>query len=145
MSMLHPWKNFCGRPWLATSTASISTGATEQHLLTVKAWTPGQPWAAARLKGSSQFLVSPMKRRHNPYLAFASTINKLTGRCGHSSRLLPISSNSTASQLLKIGTHKSPPGSSASSCPTYGRSQHLREIISLAPSRQRCLLPPSRT
>ena len=39
----------------------------------------------------------------------------------------------------------SPPGQSRRSCPTYGKSQHLRETISLAASRQRSLLPPLNT
>jgi len=33
--------------------------------------------------------------------------------------------------------------SSTRKCPTYGKPQHLREIISLVPSRQRKLLTPS--
>jgi len=67
------------------------------------------------------------------------TINKLTGRSGLSSCLCSISTNSIASKLMKSEAHKtravSPPGSSTRTCPSYGRSQHLREIVSLAPSR----------
>jgi len=35
-----------------------------------------------------------------------TTINKRTGRCGHSSRLCPISANCIASQLVKNGALK---------------------------------------
>jgi len=35
-----------------------------------------------------------------------STINKCTGRSGHSSNLCPVSTNSTASQLVKDMEHK---------------------------------------
>ena len=35
-----------------------------------------------------------------------TTINKFTGRSGHSSLLFPVSANSIASQLVKNGAHK---------------------------------------
>jgi len=75
-----------------------------------------------------------------------SIINKLTVRSGRSSRLCPVSGNSTASQLLQNGAQKtgaaSPSGSPIRSCPTYGRFQHLRVTVSLNTSgRKICLLP----
>ena len=36
-----------------------------------------------------------------------------------------------------------PPGSLTRSCPTWGRSEHLRETVSMAHSGRRNLLPPS--
>jgi len=39
----------------------------------------------------------------------------------------------------------SPRGLSTSSCPTYGRSQHLMEIVTLVPLSQRGFLTPSAT
>jgi len=69
-----------------------------------------------------------------------STTNKLTSRSGCSSRLCPISTNSIASQLVKNGTQKT---GRRESCPTYGRSQHLREKVSVAVLGQSSLLPPS--
>ena len=61
------------------------------------------------------------------------TINKLTGRSGHSSWASPVSANSMASKLMKNGAHRtraaSPLGSSTRSCATYGRFQHLRVTV----------------
>ena len=54
---------------LATSTANTSTGATAKYLLTVEPGLLGnsqQHWAAAWPIGSSQFLLSPMERQHQP-------------------------------------------------------------------------------
>jgi len=77
-----------------------------------------------------------------------STFNIFTGRSGRSSRLCSVSANFIASQLVKSGGHTrlgavSPLSPSTSSCPTYGRSQHLRETVSLALSGQRSFLWPS--
>ena len=54
---------------LATSTASMSTGV--QHNIRGR-WEPGllgnipQPWTVVQPKGNSQFLLSPLERRHQP-------------------------------------------------------------------------------
>ena len=73
------------------------------------------------------------------------TIKKLTGKSGCSFHQCPVSANSIASQLVKNGVHKTrdPPAWSTRSCPTYGRSQHLRVTVSLNPLGRRSLLLPS--
>jgi len=61
----------------------------------------------------------------------------LTGRSERSFHQCPVLANSIASQLVKNGSHRtgiaSLPGWSTRSCPTYGRSQHLRVTVSLNP------------
>jgi len=42
---------------------------------------------------------------HSSHKAW-KTINKFTGRSGRSSRLCPVSANSIASQLVKMGAHR---------------------------------------
>jgi len=49
--------------------------------------------------------VNSINFSHSSRKAF-TTINKLTGRSGRSSRLCPISANSIALQLVKNGAHK---------------------------------------
>jgi len=44
----------------------------------------------------------------------------------------PMSANSIASQLMKMGAHKNGSHAPTRSCPIYERSQHLRETVSLA-------------
>ena len=77
------------------------------------------------------------------------TINKLTGRSGHSFHQCPVTTNSIASQLWRTGHTRqriaSPPGWSKRSCPTYGKSQHLRVTVSLNPLGRRSLLLSSDT
>ena len=79
-----------------------------------------------------------------------STINNLSRGSGHSSRLCPISAKSMASQLVKSGAHKTRYRESTRLVnkmsdlwnmegPIF---QHLREIVSLASSRQRRILTP---
>jgi len=72
------------------------------------------------------------------------TISKLTGRSGRSSRLCPSRQNPPPHSLWKTGNTgpraTSIPSSSTSSCPTYGRFQHLRVTVSLNPLDQRSLL-----
>jgi len=54
--------------YVVTSTANMSNGFTTKHLLTVRAWTPGQhptTLVCCITKGISQ-LLSPMERRHQP-------------------------------------------------------------------------------
>jgi len=66
---------------LVASTDSRPTGVAAQHLLNLG--NSQQPWAAARPKWSSQFLLSPWNVSTNPHLAFvcASQDNQLPDRC----------------------------------------------------------------
>jgi len=66
---------------LVASTDSRPTGVAAQHLLNLG--NSQQPWAAARPKWSSQFLLSPWNVSTNPHLAFmcASQDNQLADRC----------------------------------------------------------------
>ena len=92
--------------------------------------------------------VNSINFSHSSHKAW-KTINKFIGRSGHSFRQWHLPANSITSQLVKNGAHRtgitSSPGSSTSSCPTYGRFQHLSVIVSLNPLGQRSLLLPSNT
>ena len=83
-------------------------------------------WEEAKNQVRWEEAVNSIDFAHSSRKAW-STISKLTGRSGRSSHLCPVSANSIASQLVKNGAQglvaASTLASSASSCPTYGRSR----------------------
>ena len=70
-----------------------------------------------------------------------NSINKLSSRSGHSSRLCPVSASFIALQLMKNESHKTE--NREFTRPINKELSNLQKI--LAPSRQRSLLPPSST